>query len=395
MRLYIKVKKHSLNEIVYSIFLILCFIPFLFPNPFVRTNIQPYAALVGTGILFFHFGTLVKTVYGRNVALILGGTFLVALLIMAVGGISVEAIRGVYNYFALFITPCAVIITLEKLKEFPEKLCKFMIVIWFLVASIQFFVYRGFATNLISAVRWSYGYRGVVGLASEPSFLGITSFYFLHIARNFKKQNIHYTVLILVMGIIFAQSTTGLMFIAGYYFVFLLDMINSKKGLYIWGGSIVALIAFSYYMTTRMTSSRVYEMIDTFFNEGLESVLTDGSASTRYNAIGRALSNAASRFFIPDGFGDRIGSAYGGLLVELGFFAFPAIILISYGFCLTFDKKRSRVMYFIVVTLLLLNNTQIGNPLLLMVIGINLYNHGKKRQGLGNHFHKTIGGIRQ
>ena len=39
----------------------------------------------------------------------------------------------------------------------------------------------------------------------------------------------------------------------------------------------------------------------------------------------------------------------------------------------TFRKPRSRIAYFIVVTLLLLNNTQMGNPLLLMVVGINLF----------------------
>ena len=59
--------------------------------------------------------------------------------------------------------------------------------------------------------------------------------------------------------------------------------------------------------------------------------------------------------------------------MELGIFAVPAILLISYSLSLTFDKVRSRVAYFIVVTLLLLNNTQIGNPLLLMVVGLNLY----------------------
>lgn len=373
MHQYITVKKHTGKELLYFLFLIFCFIPFLFPNPIVKTNIQPYAALLGTIIILFHYNTLFKSIIGRKTAIILGGTFFVALLVMIFGGVSIEAIRGVYNYYALAIIPCAVIIVLEELNEFPERLCKTMIIVWFIVASIQFFVYRGFATQLISSVRWSYRYRGVVGLASEPSFLGISSFYFLHIIRKFKTKRFLYSALALILGVLYAQSTTGIMFIAGYYIVFLLDMINSKKGARVWGASVVALIAFLTYLNTKLTNSRLNQMLDAFINGGVDSVLSDGSASVRFHAIGRALGNAADNLFMPNGFGARIGSAYGGLLVEIGIFAIPAITLISYGLSLTFKKRRSRIIYFVVVTFLLLNNTQIGNPLLLMVIGINLY----------------------
>ena len=128
-------------------------------------------------------------------------------------------------------------------------------------------------------------------------------------------------------------------------------------------------------------------MLDAFINGGVDSVLSDGSASVRFNAIGRALGNAAGNMFMPNGFGARIGSAYGGLLVEIGIFAIPAILLISYGLSLTYNKTRSKVVYFFVVTALLLNNTQIGNPLLLMVIGINIHDLivAKRLQGAKNN----------
>lgn len=375
MHLQIRIKKHSAREILYYLFLVLCFIPFLFPNPVVKTNIQPYAAILGTFVFLFHHDALFNSVYGRNTAVILGGTFIVSLIVMLFSGISVESIRGIYNYFALFIVPCAVFIVLEELSEFPENLCKTMIILWFAVASIQFFVYRGFATQLISSVRWSFKYRGVVGLASEPSFLGITSFYFLHIVRKFRTQRFLYSALVLLMGILYAQSATGVIFIAGYYVVFLFDMINNKKGLYAWTASIIALVVFFSYLNTKLANTRLNQMLDAFFNGGIDSVLSDGSASIRFNAISKALTQAAGNLFLPNGFGSRIGSAYGGLLVELGFFAVPAILFISYGFCLTFQKLRSRILYYLVVTVLLLNNTQIGNPLLLMVIGMNIYYH--------------------
>lgn len=372
MQLYIKIKKRSAKEIFYYLFLVFCFIPFLFPNPIVRTNVQPYAALLGTLIVVFRFNCLFRSPIGRKAGAILGVTLLSSLFVMLIGGVSVEALRGVYNYYALFVIPCAVIIVLEDMDDFPETLCKTMIVLWFIVASIQFFIYRGFATQLISSVRWSYRYRGVVGLASEPSFLGITCFYFLHLIRRFKTHRVLFNIMTLIMGVLYAQSATGIMFIAGYYIVFLLDVINSRKGVYVWAGSIVAAASFLVYLNNKLTGSRLNQMVDAFLNGGVDNVLSDGSASIRINAIWRALENAAGNMFLPNGFGSRIGSAYGGMLVEIGLFAIPAIILISFGLSVTFNKTISKVVYFIVTTLLLLNNTQIGNPLLLLVIGTNL-----------------------
>lgn len=373
MRQCIKVKPLSAKEILYYLFLIFCFIPFLFPNPIVKTNIQPYAALLGTLIMLFRNRMLYKSAIGRTTAILLAGTLLVALLVMLFSEFSMDAVRSVYNYYALFIVPCAVIIVLEDLDTFPEALCKAMILVWFLVASIQFFVYRGFATKLIGGVRWSYAYRGVVGLASEPSFLGISGYYFLHVVRKFNKNRVLFYAIVLVMGVLYAQSATALMFIAGYYVVLLLDMQNDRKGILIWAASIAAVIGFIIVLRTKLANSRLNQMINTLLTQGMDGILSDASASVRFNAIRRAFDEALNNRLLPGGFNSRIGSAYGSLLVEIGFFAFPAIFLISYSMSQSFSKKGSKIVYFIVVTLLLLNNTQIGNPLLLMVIGINLY----------------------
>lgn len=372
MHFRVKIPVMSIKETLRFFFLIFCFVPFLIPNPIVVTNIQPYAAMFGTLIFILYGRYVIRSVTGRNVAIILGSTFGVSFIIMLINGISVDAIRGVYNYFALFIIPCSVIISLEAFDEFPEKLCKYMISIWFFVSSIQLFIYRGFMTQLISGVRWSFQYRGVVGLASEPSFLGIACFYFLHIVRKFEKQRVLFSVMVLIMGSVYAQSTMGILFLAGYYSVFLLDEIKSKKGIYIWFGSMMAAFGFWHYLNTRLVNSRLYVMVDAFKNGGVNTVLEDGSANVRLGSIENALQIVKENRLFPNGFGNRIGSAYGGLLVELGLFAIPAILLISYTMSLTFDKRISRIIYFIVITVLLLNNTQIGNPLLLMVIGMNL-----------------------
>lgn len=357
------------------LFLFFCCIPFLFPNPIVKTNNQPYAAILGTLVLLMRGSMLNKADRGGKWFLIGGLTFVISLIVMLLDkyGLSMDALRSVYNYYALFVIPCAVIVSLNVLEGLPERLFKNMIILWFLVATIQFFIYRGFATQLIGGVRWSQSYRGVVGLASEPSFLGIACFYFLHIVRKFKEKRLFYAVLVIIMGVLYAQSATGVMFLAGYFIVFLFDVINSKKGLGIWIASIIAGIIFIYLLNTTLAGTRLGQMFHSFFEGGVDSVLSDGSASVRLNAIGRALSTAFENGFIPGGFGYRIGSGYGSMLVELGFFAIPIILMISSAMAKTFRKPRSRIAYFIVVTLLLLNNTQMGNPLLLMVVGINLF----------------------
>ena len=82
--------------------------------------------------------------------LIGGLTFVISLIVMLLDkyGLSMDALRSVYNYYALFVIPCAVIVSLNVLEGLPERLFKNMIILWFLVSTIQFFIYRGFATQL-------------------------------------------------------------------------------------------------------------------------------------------------------------------------------------------------------------------------------------------------------
>lgn len=381
MHIRIKVSyKTSWIKQICCLFLLCCFVPFLFPNPIVKTNIQPYAAVLGAMLLLLRWNKM-KEITAANIWLIIGGmTFLASVMLIFVNGVTMNAFRAVYNYFALFVIPCATVISLVILDGIPERLFKAMILFWFAVSTIQFFIYRGFATNLISGVRWSYEYRGVVGLASEPSFLGIACFYFLHIVQKFEEKRFFYTVLILIMGTLYAQSAMGVLFIAGYYVVYLVDVINSKKGIIIWIVSIIAAVSFFVLLNTRLSNSRLSQMVGALFSDGISGVLSDASAGVRWNAIKGALDRAWKNGLLPNGFNSRIGSGYGGLLVELGVLAIPIMTMISFRMSKTFKKLSSQMVYFVVVTILLFNNTQMGNPLLLLVVGINsFYNESPGR----------------
>lgn len=352
-----------------TLFICFCLMPFLIPNPIVVTNIQPYAALFGTLVILKQRYLRTRS-WSYEVTAI--GTFIVAIFVLLFGTINVSAFRAVYNYYAVAVVPVATIFVIRKIGAYPEKLVKGLILVWFAVSSVQMFVYRGFMTQLIGGVRWSEGYRGVVGLASEPSFLGIASFFFLHMVQQFKTKRLLFTALVLIMGVLYAQSAMGVLFIAGFLAIFLLEEAEGWRGIAVWAAATIGVVVFLILLDTTLANTRISEIYHSFINGGMDELSEDVSAGNRMDSITEALSNAFNNFLLPMGFQMRIGSGYGGFLCELGFFSIPIMIWISWGMALSFPKKHCRMLYFIVVTILLFNNTQIGNPMMLFVIGSNI-----------------------
>lgn len=361
---------------LYLLFLAMTMMPFIIPNPVITTNIQPYSALLGTIILLQRLWSNNKFFVVSNkdfYHIVSFFTLFVSIVVMLVWGINLQAFRAVYNYYAVAIIPCATVFVLSTVDYFPEKEIKILILAWFFVASVQLFVNRSFMTSIIGGVNLSYSYRGVVGLGSEPSFLGIACFYFLHMIRRFKTQQGLYMVLVIIMGVVYAQSAMGIVFILAYMIIYLLEYSNTLKGFLLFVLFCVAIVAFLIIINTFLKDSRIYQLVNAFFETGLEGVLADESATTRSDAISHALQDAYENNFIPLGYSRRIGSGYGGFLCELGVFAFPIIISVSYYMSISFKKSICKILYFVIFTLLMLNNTQVGNPLLLFVIGTNLY----------------------
>jgi len=293
--------------------------------------------------------------------------------IFVFSGMTMNAIRALFNYYSVVVIPVAMCFVLRSYHVFPEKIVKACIMLWFGVCTIQFFVSRTFALTLVSGARYGVTYRGICGLASEPSFLGIACFYMLHLIRKFKKGQALYTIIVVIMGTLYAQSAMGIIFIVAYWVVYLLDMTTSKKGIWIWGGTVAAVMVGGYVLMNVLEGTRIHQLVTRFMSDGSSSVFADASVNTRANSITNALKDALNAFLMPQGFGARIGSGYGGFLCELGFFSIPALWLISNMMSKCFRQKMSQLLYFVVVTVLLFNNTQVGNPLLLMIVGMNMY----------------------
>lgn len=376
MKIMIRGNKHNPKmKFIDVLFVFFCLFPFILPNPIVTTNIQPYAAMLGTLVILNEILVLKQYRIRIGRAYFFGATWfalIVAIFILVISGVSIAALRALFNYYSVAIVPFAAYLIVRRLGYYPERLIKTLILLWFTVSSIQFFIDRSFLTGIIGGVRFSYSYRGVVGLASEPSFLGIACFYFLHMAVKFQKHKTIFILLILIMGIVYAQSMMGVLFIGGFLVIYFLDETTTKRGIYVWIATVLAVPTFAYLMNTVLVGTRLYQLYALFMREGVEGLLTDVSAENRFEAIVGAIQASLENHLLPLGFYERIGSGYGGFLCELGFFALPVLISISFAMALTFKKRLSQVLYFIIVTILLFNNTQIGNPLLLFVLAMNL-----------------------
>lgn len=356
------------------LFLFFSMIPFMFPLPFVKTNMQPYSAILATIVLIFCIQQILSFNRVRTYFLIAGSTVVFAAFVMLFSGVNIESLRGAYNYYAVAVIPVATAIVLKRIGNFPEKLYKFIILMWFGVAIIQLWFSRSFFVPLIGAANWTSVRRGVIGLASEPSFLGIACFYFLHIINYFKTRRTFYFVIVIIMGVLLAQSSMGIVFIAAYVAFFALDKINSKKGFRIWIAIVLAVVVFVVLLNSELRNTRLYRVMSILHTDGISGLIeTDVSSGNRFMSIMDGVTQFVDQRFMPGGFGRRIGSGVVGFLCELGIFSIPVVICIGNAMAKTFCKKKAIIGYFFIVIALLTNNTQMGHPMLLTVVGMNLF----------------------
>lgn len=361
----------DLTRAIAPLFIFFCMCPFLLPIPGLDTNMQMYACLFGIMVILLNFRKFMQSV---NEELVFAGLLLclcVATLVAVFSGLSISTFRGYFNHLSILVIPVAAYIVL-KVRGFDEKLIKSIILIWFSVSLIQLIFYRGFLAEYIGSPNWASTARGVIGLASEPSFLGITCFYFLNLAKKFESRRTFFLVLITVMGVVLAQSAVGIVFIAAFWFAFLFEELDIRKGLFILIGLVVVAVLGYIILSKFGNGTRLFVLLNTFLNSGLGDLYAnDESFRNRMNAVVRALSSSTDAYFLPQGFGNRIGSGYGGILCEIGFFSLIQMVVVSLGMARTFSRRPAQIVFFVMVTLLLFSNTQIGNPQLLLVVGLN------------------------
>lgn len=353
-----------------------CFFPFIFPINTLGTDIQFYAFIVSIAYLVslseYHYSIEIK---------IFCFVFLIAAIIGVLSASNIMIlIKCLFQYASLFIISLAVYNLLIREGGLDESLCKKLILCWFFVGAVQTFIYPKFFMSIVANARTTLD-RGVCALASEPSFFGLQCFYFIFIAAIFDKCRNLYWLMISIMALLFAQSFTGLAFVFFMLLCFASDHISfrriSLKWIFI---SLTVIATSSYFVVDFFRNSRLGKIISVLVsNQNLVS--KDESSSVRFRAITESLQTSLDNVFMPNGFTERIGSMFGGILQELGVLGLPLMGMITYLFASYFSKYSVKYVAFVICFLLLFTNMQMANPTLAFVLAIGIYrkNHCKQQ----------------
>lgn len=352
-----------------------CFFPFLLPLKVLGTDIQFYAFIVSIAYL----SCLSKWYYSKEIKL-----FCLYFLIAAIIGIPsasniIIMVRCLFQYASLFFICCAVYNLLIRENGLDIRLSKYFILCWFIVGAIQTFLFPDFGGFLVANSRTTSD-RGVYSLASEPSFFGLQCFYFLFIASAFDKHQKTYLALISIMVLIFAQSFTGLVFLIFMLAFFISDSITFRRISFKWILSSIIIIGVSaFYIGNHLRNSRLGSIITLLIsNENLTK--KDESSSVRFNAIFESLQTSYNNVFFPNGFTERVGSMFGGILQELGIIGLPLMVIVTLLLTSYYRKKWVRYVAFLIIFILFFTNMQMANPTFAFVLALSIYQHEYQKQ---------------
>jgi len=368
----------SINRVIFRIIVILfyffIFFPFLKLVP-LPTDIQPYALLLAI-FFFLHFGIIKKSFEKMPFEImLLFVTFLFSLYLFLISNRSFTSLRSLANYTSLFFISYSTYYILKAQKGFPNKFLKMSIYIWFTVGFIQTFIYRNFLVSLIGR-----GFsdpeliqaRGVVALAPEPTFYGITCVFLLLLTNlHFEKakQKIFFSILILVQLIFFSQSSI-----------------------------IVLLILLINFELIQLGNVRMYQIAMQIIDDP-SRLLSDLSMNERFFHLYFPLLGFFQNWLMPHGFDswsgylsdvlstveyfvfiserNRIMSGYGAAFFELGFIAFliPTSITLSIHRFYRNDFKKFLLISLFLNTIML-SAIQLALPVIGFLVGYLCY-YGK------------------
>lgn len=379
----------------------LCFFPFIrFPFLKIGTDVQPFA------VIFASFALVIDCVKTNKIKItkhikLFTFIFVWASIILLYSLLSdasfFSIIRSYMSYISIVVISLVVNKMLTYRRGINENLIKKIINVWLLVGIIQKKFWPSFATWIVSNARTTEG-RGVISLASEPSFYGYMCFFMLLFVMKFKEKRTVYIINLLFQITILAQSSVTIVYLAVLIMVAALYYFfngNVKINLSILSiGACILLILF-YYVQYHHNSRMTY-LLYSFFNiRSLDDlgnlVEKDESIQTRMYYIIYCLSEFAKYKGLPHGYisTERIESGYGAMLYELGFIGLFFII----GIWIIIYKGNKKTMSFIVATsftIILFSAIQMSLPLIGFYIGYMSYESYNKKIILNKQYRGNI-----
>jgi len=322
-------------RILLNIFIFFTFFPYIQVIYIPGTgDTQPFSILFAFFVCFTYL-LKTKSFSVPKIYIIPLIVFFFSLIVFLFSTFSTEAaIRSLVGYLSLFLIGVATHIYLKENNGISDKYIKTVILIWFIVGAIQTFVYPNFLAFLLPRASTTFS-RGVVGLATEPSYYGTVGV-FLFFYSLFKLKSLKYTLLTLFQIIIFAQSALAILLLL----VFLLVYLIVQRKFIILGIMILLIFTSStFFLSINSTSRAVILAQRAFVQDPTMIFKADASLNERLGAIyfsvkgfflhygAPALFESYYQYMTAEGpkqdffianSAERIMSGYGAVLFELG-----------------------------------------------------------------------------
>ena len=288
------------------------------------------------------------------------------------------SIRYLATYISLILVSCFTYLICKENEGFEEGRIKKVINIYLIVGIIQLFQ-TNFLHGIVSNARTT-GNRGVISLASEPSFYGYMCIFFLILALDFKKNRNIYIINLLFQICFLAKSSITMLYIV--IFIFLVALFSIRKikvkSFIVILGVIFVGIAVGYYYVTNNSGQRIAFFINTLLSQrSIEDAMNilsrDYSVAVRTNDIKVCLEGFVEWFGIPRGFYTRkVSSGYGSLIVTMGWIG---VIIISciFRYCrMAYNGLLKKVLP-LFLTIIMFSAIQVANPVFQFLIGYFMY----------------------
>lgn len=375
------------------LFYLVCFFPFLdFLKIGLGTDVQPYALVVSI-ILLILYGIKNKIQINRKIVefylLIIGGIFAGTIITVLFYGISNEKILNHYATYISLITISFYSYLLCKQNDgIDEKLVKWTINVYLLVGIIQKYFNPTFGYEFISNARTT-AKRGVVGLASEPSFYGYCCIFFLILVLNFKKERLIYVINLLFQIIFLAKSALTMVYLvilAGLIFVQYIKKLNKKRVYMILGSALLLGIICWWVLNSRENDGqRITWLLQQILSGKniLRILESDRSMWRRVEYITESLKGFLKAVGIPNGFYKVAeASGYGSLLFTLGWFGAGIIIYIFNFTKNAYTEMLKRNVIPIFISIIMFATIQVSNPPFIFLLGYFMFLSEKNNKNI-------------
>lgn len=377
------------------------------------TDSQPNALLVSMCLFPFCCSWRMN----RNLALLLL-LAIISVIVLFISPLTFGSIRSLTNYFSLFFITYVTYLALKRNNGIPYKLFSTLVYIWFVVGTVQLFIFPSFMSFLIprgdSSATLETG-RGITCLAPEPTFYGIICLFLGMIAwLNFRNQA-HIKRLYIIIGIqLFLYSRSSLaifVLLASFCIYAFIAIIKDKQRRWKAISTITLILCLIFIIVKSFAEDiadvRIGKLLTILIEHPESFVILDGSVNERFIHIFFPLYGFFHNWGLPHGYEDfaifmdecfkmqqfqylftdyvksghitRIMSGWGSIFYELGIAAL-ILLYVIYNLFSELSLGNKKHLFYALFCLILLNAVPFSNAIIPFFIGNLFYLIEKKEE---------------